>query len=66
AYIVSRDNFGPVVAQIAAVALMLDYIVTLAIQTAAGVAVLDRERVRDAIVAAVLAARKRSTELGAS
>jgi len=32
AYIVSRDNFGPVVAQIAAVALMLDYIVTLAIQ----------------------------------
>ena len=38
AYIVSRDNFGPVVAQIAAVALMLDYIVTLAIQTAAGVA----------------------------
>ena len=38
AYIVSRDNFGPVVAQIAAVALTLDYIVTLAIQTAAGVA----------------------------
>jgi pyrroline-5-carboxylate reductase len=34
--------------------------------TAAGVAVLDRECVRDAIVAAVLAARKRSTELGAS
>lgn len=38
AYVVSRDNFGPVVAQIAAVALMLDYIVTLAIQSAAGVA----------------------------
>ena len=38
AYIVSRDNFGPVVAQIAAVALMLDYIVTVAIQSAAGVA----------------------------
>ncbi len=38
AYIVSRDNFGPVTAQIAAVALILDYIVTLAIQTAAGVA----------------------------
>ena len=38
AYIVSRDNFGPVVAQIAAVALMLDYIVTIAIQSAAGVA----------------------------
>jgi amino acid transporter len=38
AYIVARDNFGPVVAQIAAVALMLDYIVTVAIQSAAGVA----------------------------
>ena len=38
AYIVSRDNFGPVVAQIAAVSLMLDYIVTVAIQSAAGVA----------------------------
>jgi len=38
AYIVSRDNFGPVVAQVAAVALMMDYIVTLAIQSAAGVA----------------------------
>ena len=38
AYIVSRDNFGPVVAQVAAVALMLDYIVTVAIQSAAGVA----------------------------
>jgi len=38
AYIVSRDNFGPVTAQVAAVALMMDYIVTLAIQSAAGVA----------------------------
>ena len=38
AYIVARDNFGPVAAQIAAVALMLDYIVTVAIQSAAGVA----------------------------
>jgi len=38
AYNVSRENFGPVVAQVAAVALMLDYIVTLAIQSAAGVA----------------------------
>ncbi len=38
AYIVSRDNFGPVVAQVAAVALMLDYIVTVAIQSSAGVA----------------------------
>ncbi len=38
AYTVSRDNFGPVVGQIAAVALMLDYIVTVAIQSSAGVA----------------------------
>jgi len=38
AYIVSRDNFGPIVAQIAAVALMLDYVVTVAVQSAAGVA----------------------------
>jgi len=38
AYNVSRDNFGPLAAQVAAVALMLDYIVTLAIQSAAGVA----------------------------
>ena len=38
AYIVSRDNFGPVVAQVAAVALILDYVVTVAIQSAAGVA----------------------------
>ena len=38
AYIVARDNFGPVVAQIAAVALMLDYIVTVAVQSAAGIA----------------------------
>ena len=38
AYFVSRRNFGPVAAQIAAVALILDYIVTLAIQSAAGVA----------------------------
>jgi amino acid transporter len=35
-YVVARDNFGPVVAQVAAVALMLDYIVTVAIQSAAG------------------------------
>lgn len=37
AYVVSRDNFGPVIAQIAAVALMLDYVVTVAIQSSAGV-----------------------------
>lgn len=39
-YVVARDNFGPVVAQIAAVALMLDYIVTVAVQGAAGTAAL--------------------------
>jgi amino acid transporter len=39
-YVVARENFGPVVAQVAAVALMLDYIVTVAVQTAAGTAAL--------------------------
>jgi amino acid transporter len=39
-YVVARENFGPVVAQIAAVALMLDYIVTVAVQTAAGTSAL--------------------------
>ena len=39
-YVVARDNFGVVVAQIAAVALMLDYIVTVAVQTAAGTSAL--------------------------
>jgi len=39
-YIVARDNFGIVVAQVAAVALMLDYIVTVAVQTAAGTSAL--------------------------
>src|SRR5215470_8039307 len=37
-YVVARENFGPTVAQVAAVALMLDYIVTVAIQSAAGTA----------------------------
>ena len=36
AYIVSRENFGVRVAQVAAVALIIDYIVTVAVQTAAG------------------------------
>jgi amino acid transporter len=36
AYVVARDNFGPKVAQIAAVALLIDYTVTVAVQTAAG------------------------------
>jgi amino acid transporter len=35
-YAVARDNFGPRVAQIAAVALLIDYVVTVAVQTAAG------------------------------
>src|ERR1700744_2184374 len=37
-YVVARDNFGPKVAQIAAVALLIDYTVTVAVQTAAGAA----------------------------
>ncbi|HEY2442666.1 MAG TPA: amino acid permease, partial [Streptosporangiaceae bacterium] len=35
-YVVARENFGPRVAQIAAVALLIDYTVTVAVQTAAG------------------------------
>jgi len=35
-YVVARDNFGSNVAQIAAVALLIDYTVTVAVQTAAG------------------------------
>jgi amino acid transporter len=35
-YVVARDNFGPRVAQIAAAALMIDYVVTVAVQCAAG------------------------------
>src|ERR1700736_5689641 len=37
-YIVARENFGPRVAQICAVALLIDYAVTVAVQTAAGAA----------------------------
>jgi len=37
-YVVARENFGPKVAQIASVALLIDYIVTVAVQSAAGVA----------------------------
>ncbi len=39
-YVVARDNFGPKVAQIAAVALLIDYIVTVAVQCSAGTAAL--------------------------
>ena len=35
-YIVARENFGPRVAQVAAAALLIDYVVTVAVQTAAG------------------------------
>ncbi len=40
AYVVARENFGSKVAQIAAVALLIDYTVTVAVQTAAGTAAL--------------------------
>jgi amino acid transporter len=39
-YVVARDNFGPRVAQVAAVALLIDYAVTVAVQTSAGTAAL--------------------------
>ncbi len=39
-YVVARDNFGPRVAQIAAVALLIDYTVTVAVQCSAGTAAL--------------------------
>jgi amino acid transporter len=35
-YVVARENFGPRIAQVAAVALLIDYTVTVAVQTAAG------------------------------
>ncbi len=35
-YVVAKENFGPRIAQIAAVALLIDYVVTVAVQTAAG------------------------------
>ena len=35
-YVVARENFGPRIAQVAGVALLIDYIVTVAVQTAAG------------------------------
>ncbi|HVB06727.1 MAG TPA: amino acid permease [Acidimicrobiales bacterium] len=36
AYVVARENFGPRVAQVAAVALIIDYVVTVAVQISAG------------------------------
>jgi amino acid transporter len=35
-YVVARESFGPRIAQVAAVALLIDYVVTVAVQTAAG------------------------------
>jgi amino acid transporter len=37
-YVVARENFGPRIAQVAAVALLIDYVVTVAVQIAAGTA----------------------------
>ncbi len=37
-YVVARANFGPRIAQVAAVALLIDYVVTVAVQIAAGTA----------------------------
>jgi len=34
-YVVARENFGPRVAQVCAVALLIDYVVTVAVQVAA-------------------------------
>ena len=53
-YVVARDNFGPRIAQVAAVALLVDYVVTVAVQTAAGTA---------AVVSAVPALRPYSLEI---
>jgi amino acid transporter len=39
-YVVARENFGPRVAQVAAVALLIDYVVTVAVQTAAASAII--------------------------
>ncbi len=40
AYVVSRENFGPRVAQVAGVALLIDYTLTVAVSVAAGTAAL--------------------------
>ena len=49
-YVVSRDNFGPNVAQVAGAALLISYTITVAVSVAAGA---------DAIISAVPAARSR-------
>src|SRR5882757_6422036 len=40
-YVVARENFGPKIAQIASVALLIDYVVTVAVQSAAGMAAIS-------------------------
>jgi amino acid transporter len=40
-YVVARENFGPRIAQIASVALLIDYTVTVAVQAAAGTAAIQ-------------------------
>ena len=45
-YVVARENFGPRIAQIAAVALLIDYVVTVSVQTAAGSAAVARRCLR--------------------
>ena len=63
AYVVARENFGPKVAQIAAVSLLIDYTLTVAVSVAAGVAALtsvfsglERWTVEIAVVFVVLIA----------
>ncbi len=53
-YLVARENFGPRVAQIAAAALLIDYVVTVAVQPAAGTV---------AVVSAIPALRPYSLEI---
>ncbi len=40
AYVVTRDNFGPTAAQVAGAALLIDYVLTVAVSAAAGTAAL--------------------------
>ncbi len=53
-YMVSRENFGPRVAQVAAAALIIDYTVTVAVQVAAGT---------DAVTSAIPALQHYAVEL---
>ena len=41
AYLVTKDNFGPTAAQVAGASLLIDYILTVAVSSAAGTAALD-------------------------